>query len=382
MRLAYVCTDPGVPVFGGKGGSVHVQSVVRALVSKGVDVTLFARRVGGAAPEGLEGVRVVRLDRPPSKAPEEREPFLLAQNVELRDALERHGPFDMVYERHALWSFAAMEFAGEAGVPGLLEVNAPLVEEQRRYRSLVRVEDAERTAERAFAAASAMLAVSEPLGDWLRQRVARPDRVRVVPNGVDVGRFRPRGGEGDSVTIGFLGSLRAWHGVEQLLEVYLAMLADGSAARLRVIGDGPLMPWLERRSARVKGSVDLVGAVPPERVPAELREVDIAVAPYPHLDDFYFSPLKLYEYMAAGCAIAASGIGQVRDVIECGVTGLLYDPDDLDGLRSCLERLAGDSLLRERLGSTARARAEAEHGWDRVVDRILEAAGLSTEVAA
>lgn len=118
MRLAYVCTDPGVPVFGGKGGSVHVQSVVRALVSKGVDVTLFARRVGGAAPEGLEGVRVVRLDRPPSKAPEEREPFLLAQNVELRDALERHGPFDMVYERHALWSFAAMEFAGEAGVPG------------------------------------------------------------------------------------------------------------------------------------------------------------------------------------------------------------------------------------------------------------------------
>ena len=371
MRLAYVCTDPGVPVFGAKGGSIHVQSVLRALVARGVEITLFARRKGGEAPTGLSGVRVVRLDRPPSKEPAVREPFLLGQNEELAAALDAGGPFDLVYERHALWSYAAMEFARSAGVPGLLEVNAPLVEEQRKYRALEREADAERAASRAFDAATSLLAVSEPLAAWLKARVTEPGRVRVVPNGVEVSRFQARRPSEGPVTIGFVGSLRAWHGVEQLLEVYLGLRETWPEARLRVVGDGPLMPWLERRSARAANSVDLIGAVQPDHVPAELAKIDIAVAPYPRLDSFYFSPLKLYEYMAAGCAIVASASGQVSDVIDHGTTGLLYEADDLDGMRSCLDRLTGDAGLRSRLGAAARERAEAEHGWDRVADQIL-----------
>ena len=53
MRVAYICADPGIPVFGTKGASVHVQEVVKAMLSRGLDVTLFAQRLGGDVPEAL-----------------------------------------------------------------------------------------------------------------------------------------------------------------------------------------------------------------------------------------------------------------------------------------------------------------------------------------
>lgn len=135
-RLAYVCADPGVPVFGGKGASVHVQEVVRALVEKGVRVELFASRTGGDPPPGLEEVPLHRLPSPPKGDLEKRERELLAANDELREALEAAGPFDAVYERYSLWSFAGMEYAARTAVSGILEVNAPLIEEQAAHRGL------------------------------------------------------------------------------------------------------------------------------------------------------------------------------------------------------------------------------------------------------
>ena len=65
MRLAYVCADPGVPVFGRKGASIHVQEVVRALDARGVEVELFASRTGGDPPPGLEKVPLHGLPAPP-----------------------------------------------------------------------------------------------------------------------------------------------------------------------------------------------------------------------------------------------------------------------------------------------------------------------------
>lgn len=375
MRIAYVCTDPGVPIFGCKGGSIHVQSVLRALLTRQANPVVFARRVGGEPPDDLRSIPVVRLDRPPSRETEPRERFLLAQNDVIDTVLSRHGPFDAVYERHALWSFAAMEYAARAGIPGLLEVNAPLVEEQRQYRDLVNEGPARIAADRAFRSASAVLAVSESLATRLRAEIDDEAKIRVIPNGVDCDRFAARVHRAGPPTIGFVGSLRPWHGAEQLLEAFLRLMAHGVDARLLVVGDGPLMPWLERRSARTAGSVELAGAVPPALVPEYLSRTDIAVAPYPSLPGFYFSPLKLFEYMAAGCAIVASEIGQVSEVLDNGRTGLLYEPDDLEGLTDRLATLAGDAGLRGRLGTAAKLDAHRSHTWLGVADRILALAG-------
>lgn len=387
MKVAYVCTDPGVPVFGSKGGSIHVQSVVRALLAQGTEVLLFARRLGGEPPVGLESVVVRPLSKAPSGQTIERERFLLNANAELDALLAAERDVDFIYERHSLFSFAAMERARSVGVPGLLEVNAPLVEEQQEYRSLSLVDEARTAAERAFGAADAVLAVSGTLGAWLERETAAAGRVHVVPNGVDISRFGSHvhasmPAEAGVVTIGFVGSLRPWHGVEQLVTAFLRLRREGLPVRLLIVGDGPMREQIEAACAPEAGAVMLTGAVAPEQVPGLLASMDVAAAPYPRLEGFYFSPLKLFEYMAAGTAIVGSASGQVREVIEDGRTGMLYEPDDANGLCSVLRKLTADSDLRRELGTQARATAIHKHAWDTVAAKILDLASQRGEVPA
>jgi glycosyltransferase involved in cell wall biosynthesis len=107
--------------------------------------------------------------------------------------------------------------------------------------------------------------------------------------------------------------------------------------------------------------------------------MDVGVAPYPNLSHFYFSPLKVYEYMASGLSVVASRIGQIADLIEHGVTGLLYPPGCPDNLSTALERLRLEPDLRCRLGHAARAKVIRHHTWDAVAKRILELADQAAD---
>ena len=158
MRMAYVCMDRGISVFGWTGSSVHVQEVIRAMSRLGVQVELFTARLDGEPPPDLALVPVHCLPVLQEGPCATREQSGLAKNRDLRVALQRAGPFDLVYERYSLWSFAGMEFARDMGASGLLEVNAPLIEQQVRYRRLVDRAGAEQVAQRAFAAATALIA--------------------------------------------------------------------------------------------------------------------------------------------------------------------------------------------------------------------------------
>src|SRR4030095_5963073 len=185
MRAAYICADSGVPVFGRKGCSIHVQEVIRALRRRGLTIDLFAARFDGAAPADLASVRTHPLPLPSKGVWREREEGAVAANHDLAQALRREGPFDFVYERHSLWSFAGMEYGAATAVPGLLEVNAPLISEQINHRRLAHRALAEASARRSFTSASASLAVSNDLVGYVRQFGCAPERVFVVPNGVD-----------------------------------------------------------------------------------------------------------------------------------------------------------------------------------------------------
>jgi glycosyltransferase involved in cell wall biosynthesis len=385
-RIAYVCSDPGVPVFGRKGCSVHVQEVVRALVAEGAEVTLFAARVDGPRPPGLEKVVVHHMPAPTGADAADRELRLLAANAELAKCIERTGPYDLVYERYALWAQAGMGLARRLGIPGLLEVNAPLVEEQAEHRVLHHRALAEEVTARTFAAATSLLAVSQGVATYLDRFASTAGRVHVVGNGVDPRRFDvpPTRATGDEITIGFVGTLKPWHGLDALVDAFASLAATIPRARLLVVGDGPERSALEDRAATigVAPRITWTGAVAPEEVPSILAAVDVGVAPYPRLFGFYFSPLKVLEYMAAGLPVVASRSGSLPDLVEHGVHGLLYEPSDVNGLAAAIARLAAEPALRRRLGAMARAKVQREHTWRAVARRILTLAERRVEVAA
>lgn len=370
MRIAYVTVDPGIPVFGTKGASVHIQEVVRELIRRGHDVTVHTTRAGRDIPDDLAGLEVIetRIDADDPGARERAQ-----QEVSARIAARIiAGGADLVYERYSLFSTALAEVAEATGAAGILEVNAPLIEEQRTHRVLVDEEAAAKALARQVAAATATVAVSDPVRDWVRERTGS-ESVHTVPNGVSITRIVPRPEDVGDPLVTFVGTLKPWHGVADLLAA--AALAK-RPWKLRIIGDGPERAALEEQAAGLGIEVDFRGAVAPADMPGQLAGSAIGVAPYPDLggeQQQYFSPLKVYEYLAAGLPVVASAVGQLPQIL--GELGTLVPPSDPAALAAAIDTLAADPVLRGKLGWRGRMQAEEKHSWAGAVDRILDLAG-------
>ena len=371
MHIAYVCLDPGIPVFGTKGASVHIQEVVREYRRRGHDVTVYATRRGSNVPDDLAELRIVDVPIT-TRDEEERERAQQAASASVSDMV-RAGGYDLVYERYSLFSTVI----AECGVPGILEVNAPLIDEQRTHRVLVDEQAADAALQEQVQAALATICVSDPVRDWV---IARTEGTRVftVPNGVNVHRITPQPESPGAPVVTFVGTLKPWHGVDVLLRARAQAHKDW---KLRIIGDGPMRAELDDLARSLGIDVDFRGAMAPDAIPQHMAGTAIGVAPYPAMDtdsDQYFSPLKVYEYMAAGLPVVASRVGQLPEIM--GESAYLVPPSDPEALAEALDALVANPVERARVGSDNRRQAEREHSWTGTVDHILAHAGVKEDV--
>lgn len=396
MRVAYVCADAGVPVFGSKGASVHVQSILRAFLRRGDSVDLYAARTGREAPADLASISVHPIGpagpRPSSIGSVSSGESNRAVDHHLAAALaERMRTYDVVYERHALWSSSAMRLARARGVPGILEVNAPLVDEQMQHRQLADPDLARRLVGKALWSARLRVAVSHEVAVRHGRYGFEPEDFLVCSNGVDPARFRDplpappiwaetseRSGSrtaDDPFTVGFLGTLKPWHGLDVLMDAFTRLARRSSGYRLLIVGDGPMRALIETRldSEGLRGRAHFSGAVDPADVPRWLACMDVGTAPYADRDGLYFSPLKIVEYQAAGLPVVASEGGQVRELIRDGIDGLLVEPGDAPALAEGIERMRLDPSAARAMGVRGRERVFATRSWDAILDRILAA---------
>jgi glycosyltransferase involved in cell wall biosynthesis len=164
-----------------------------------------------------------------------------------------------------------------------------------------------------------------------------------------------------------------WHASFDLIESFARVHQQVPSARLLMVGDGQTRAQTEDRARQLglETVVSFVGVVPHEHIADWLAAADVAVVPYPKLPkEVWFSPLKLYEYMAAGKAIVASRAGQVAQVLTDCYTGLLVDPGDRAGFAQALIHLLSDETERDRLGRNARRQAVEQHSWAQYVRHL------------
>ncbi len=383
MRVAYLSADCGIPVFGSKGASVHIQEMVRAMRQQGADVRVVATRIGNPSDDDVGAIHafIPRAHSVKDGGDQAREEANIADAGAAREALvslHAKWPFDMIYERYSLWSDAGVSAAQTLGVPLIVEVNAPMLLEQEQYRRLALHNRAQQIERNVFTQADGLVCVSSGVRDYAISNGANPGRAIVMGNAVDTARFNAAippadfGMSQGALTIGFSGSLKRWHGVDVMMEAFRMIVAKAPHAKLLVVGEGPERGWIEgfARGAGIESSVTMAGWIGHPDMPAALTAMDIVLAPYPETADFYFSPLKVFEYLAAGRPMVASRIGQIAEVIKHGETGILTQPGNAEALAEAVLALVADPPRMKRLGEAA-ALEGTRHSWDRNANQAL-----------
>ena len=267
-----------------------------------------------------------------------------------------------VYDRYNSYTTCAVAAGRRAGLPVVLEVNAPVAWERIAYenRRLAFPRLAQWFERTACNLADHVFAVSTPLKEFLvSQRQVPAEKITVLPNGANPETFDPhcdgqavrrRYGIGERTVIGFVGILRPWHGIEMLLKAFSQLIERDPRVHLLLLGDGPSQAALTAMAHDLKldDRVTFAGRVGHADVSSHIAAMDIAVSPQA---TFYASPMKILEYMAIGRPTVAPRMPNILDILEDGKDCCLFEPGNATSLAEALVTMAGDLPRARELGA-------------------------------
>lgn len=367
------------------GYTFRTRALMKAQVRNGWEVAgVTGVRHPEPGPDG-ETIDGLTFYRTPPIAPvrspirEWREIGALARRVEALagtwkpDLLHAHSP--------VLDGLAALRVGKRLGIPVIYEIrafwedaavgNGTGREGSARYRLTRQLETW------AAKSADAVAVICEGLRDDLIARGIAADRIIVSPNGVDLDLFGdppPRddglaatlGLAPDDAVIGFIGSFYDYEGIDDLIAAMPALVAAEPRARLLLVGGGPMEEALKAQAAASPAAnhIHFVGRVPHEAVELYYSLIDILAYPRKkmRLTDLV-TPLKPLEAMAQGKLVAASDVGGHRELIEDGVTGSLFAPDDPAAIAAKLVLLLENRAMWDERRRTARIFVETHRNW-------------------
>jgi glycosyltransferase involved in cell wall biosynthesis len=290
---------------------------------------------------------------------------------------------DLLYERYAFFNLAGAVASRRLGIPFVVEVNELAGYERVRDQTFVRV--AKAVERRVLRQASLIVTVSEFLTERCQEIVDGTVPAVTIPNGVSADwlshaassrqndRIRLELGLGNRPTVCFVGGLVHWHNFGLLLQAMQRLRQAVPDAALLIVGEGPCREFIETEAAGLGISDGLVfaGRVAHDQVADYIALSDVAVIPE---TNEYRSPIKMFEYMAAGKAVVAPHMPPVAAVIDQDRSGLLFQPGSVDELSRALVRAFSDRAFAAALGRAARQQIRRRYTWEEHARRILRLA--------
>jgi glycosyltransferase involved in cell wall biosynthesis len=398
MRVLYLAQHQEFS--GDHAGFAHAFNLTLALAAQGDDVTLVAKRpacgpVHMKVPENMK-LRLVDWDLeyplpfgPARQIPKQLNIVESARALGWLKKVVKQDRIQIIHERHEMRLDMSPLSTRFLGIPSVLEVNSPFIEEafeessfSFRSRNFFR--------KMGFDNASAIVVQTRLLGDIIRRQTKTP--IHVIPNGADPDMFSPAairpglaqklGLQGD--IIGFAGAFHPWHGARDLVEAFSILAPRHPEAGLLMIGGGGEDLEKCRRMASekgIEGRVVFTGKVPYDELPAHLNICRVLVAPFSPSKDarrkavfdkygLWWCPLKIFEYMSMGKPVVCSEVGVIPEYVQGA--GLLYPEGDVLALSERISSLLSDGALSEKLGTAGRRIVEDKYNWRQVAAQTAE----------
>lgn len=406
-RILHVL-DHSLPMH--SGYTFRTRAILRAQIGKGWEVRgVTGRRHSAAGPveETVDGLVFHRTPGDPATGnPVLREWRDIGAHADAIEAVVRQWRPDIIHAHSpVLNAMAAQKVARRHGIPFLYEIrafwedaavgNGTGTEGSPRYWLTRQLET------HAVRGADAVAVICEGLRGDLIARGIDPAKIIVSPNGVDMDQFGSPvardpaltarlGLEGADV-VGFIGSFYDYEGLDDLIAAMPRLVRARPRAKLLLVGGGPMEQAL-RDQAMASPFADhilFVGRVPHDQVEHYYAQVDVLAYPRKamRLTDLV-TPLKPLEAMAQGRLVAASSVGGHRELIEDGVTGTLFAPDDPAAIAAALAGLFAERSGWDERRATARRFVERDRNWssnilryDPVYRRLLDRPGRTRAAA-